>query len=131
MTLSTRDEKSIQALVTALSRQSEPLPANLQAQLQAIGQNLGNRAVELPTVAASLPRLSSAYQEALSKPQPDAGNTAAKLVSSSSQDDGTQLVERAAEIFTSSDPVQAAQEQNTRSFGQIASNPFRRFFRKG
>lgn len=60
MSLNIQQSNQIQALLTA-SQQDEPLPANLQAQLQSIGQNLENRAMEIPTITASLLRLSNAY----------------------------------------------------------------------
>lgn len=64
-----QQEKILTAFVTALAHQDESLPLGLQKQLNAIGQNLEARVVELPTIAASLPSLNQAYQAALSDTQ--------------------------------------------------------------
>ena len=106
------------------------MPVRLQAQLFAFGQYLVARIVELPTSAASLPNLDKAYQTALADAQTDAGEQGATLVSTS-QDHSSKLHERAAQIFTDPDPVQAAQRNLPGKFGQIASNPLKRFFGKG
>ncbi|MBE9078789.1 hypothetical protein IQ241_16040 [Romeria aff. gracilis LEGE 07310] len=125
-----QQEKSLTAFITALSQQDESLPDSLRAQLQAIGQNLENRAMELPAIAASLPRLNQAYQQALTATQTDVDKSAA-FVSSPSQDPGDALRDRAAKIFTDPDPVQAAQKSQTRGLRQVASNPLKRFFGRG
>ena len=131
MTFNSQQEKSLDAFVTALSQQDESLPASLQAQLQAIGQNLEGRVVELPAIAASLPSLNNAYQAALADAQTDQGKQGATFVSVTNKDRGTSIGDRAAKILTDSDPVQAAQRSTSRSVGQIASNPLKRFFRRG
>ncbi len=129
MAFNSQQEKSIAAFVTALGQQEESLPTGLQAQLQAIGQNLEGRISEIPVIAASLPSLNQSYQAALadttdSKP-------GATLVSSTNQEHSAKVVEQAAQIFTDADPVQAAQRSTSRSFGQVASNPLKRFFGRG
>ena len=116
--------------MTALGRLDESLPLGLQQQLHAIGQNLEARIVELPTIAATLPSLNQAYQTALADAQMDEGEQGAMLVSTS-QDHSSQLRDRAAQIFTAPDPVQAAQRNLPGRFGQVASNPFKRFFGRG
>ena len=136
--LNPQNEKILVAFMTALGRQEESLPLGLQQQLHAIGQNLEARIVELPTIAASLPSLNQAYQTALADAQMDEGEQGATLVSTS-QDRSSQLRdnpngmlrERAAQIFTAPDPVQAAQRNLPGRFGQVASNPFKRFFGRG
>ncbi|MEO1298097.1 MAG: hypothetical protein AAFW75_20420 [Cyanobacteria bacterium J06636_16] len=100
-------EKSLKAFLTALAQQDESLPPGLQKQLHTIGQNLENRVVELPTIAASLPGLSMSYQAALTDVETNAGESGAMLVSTD-QDESTQLRDRAAQIFTNSDSVKAA-----------------------
>ncbi len=130
MSLNPQQEKILKAFVTALAHQDESLPAGLQKQLNAIGQNLEARVVELPTIAASLPSLNQAYQVALSDTQTDKGEHGAILVSTS-QDRSAKLREHAAQILTDSDPVQAAQRSQYRGDGQIATNPLKRFFGRG
>ena len=128
--LNPQNEKILVAFMTALGRQDESLPLVLQQQLHAIGLNLEARIVELPTIAASLPSLNQAYQTALADAQMDEGEQGARLVSTD-QDHSSQLRERAAKIFTAPDPVQAAQRNLPGRFGQVASNPFKRFFGRG
>jgi len=128
--LNPQHEEMLAAFVTALGRQDESLPSGLQQQLHAIGQNLEARIVELPTIAASLPSLNQAYQAALADGPTDEGKQGATLVSTN-QDYSTKLRDRAAQIFTAPDPVQAAQRNLSRSLGQVASNPFKRFFGRG
>ncbi|HEY9748684.1 MAG TPA: hypothetical protein V6C63_08400 [Allocoleopsis sp.] len=128
--LNPQNEKILVAFMTALGRQDESLPLGLQQQLHAIGQNLEARIVELPTIAASLPNLNQAYQTALADAQMDEGEQGATLVSTN-QDHSSQLRDRAAQIFTAPDPVQAAQRNLPGRFGQVASNPFKRFFGRG
>jgi hypothetical protein len=128
--LNPQNEKILVAFMTALGRQEESLPLGLQQQLHAIGQNLEARIVELPTIAASLPNLHQAYQTALADAQMDEGEQGARLVSTN-QDHSSQLRDRAAQIFTDPDPVQAAQRNLPGRFGQVASNPFKRFFGRG
>ncbi|HEY9651814.1 MAG TPA: hypothetical protein V6C95_14200 [Coleofasciculaceae cyanobacterium] len=137
-TLNTQNEKILVAFMTALGRQDESLPLGLQQQLHAIGQNLEARIVELPTIAASLPSLNQAYQTALADAQMDESEQGATLVSTN-QDHSSQLRnnpngmlrDRAVKIFTAPDPVQAAQRNLPGRFGQLASNPFKRFFGRG
>lgn len=124
-----QQEKSIKALMTALGQQEESLPTGVQKQLYAIGENLEARAVEIPAIAASLPRLSNAYQSALQDAAEEP--SAATLVSTGDRDDSSELVERAAKIFTDSDPVQAAQKNPLQTIGRIASNPIKRLFNRG
>jgi hypothetical protein len=128
--LNPQNEKILVAFMTALGRLDESLPSGLQQQLHAIGQNLEARIVELPTIAATLPSLNQAYQTALADAQMDEGEQGAMLVSTS-QDHSSQLRDRAAQIFTAPDPVQAAQRNLPGRFGQVASNPFKRFFGRG
>jgi monomeric isocitrate dehydrogenase len=78
-----QQEKILKAFVTALAQQDESLPLGLQKQLNAIGQNLEARIVELPTIAASLPSLNQAYQVALGDTLPDKGDPGATFVSTS------------------------------------------------
>ena len=124
--MTTSQEKSIDAFLTALSEQDESLPASLQAQLKAIGQNLQSRAVELPEIAASLPALNQAYQNALQSDSPQGATPV-----SYSPDDSSQLMDKAQQILTADDPVQAAQRKHGNAFKQIASNPIKRLFRRG
>lgn len=128
--LTTEQEKILTAFVTALAQQEESLPLGLQKQLQAIGQNLEARVVELPVIAASLPNLNHAYQGTLADTRTDQGEQGATLVSTN-QDHSTKLRERAIQILTDSDPVQAAQRHQSRGLGKIASNPLKRFFSRG
>lgn len=128
--LNSQNDKILLAFITALGRQDESLPSALQHQLHAIGQNLEARIVELPTIAANLPSLNQAYQTALADPQMDEGEQGATLVSTN-QDFSSQLRDRAIKIFTDPDPVQAAQRNLPGKFGQVASNPFKRFFGRG
>jgi len=130
MSLNPQQEKILKAFVSALEKQDESLPLTLQKQLNAIGQNLEGRVVELPTIAASLPSLNQAYQVALSDTQTDKGSQSATLVSMN-QDHSTKISEHAAQILTDSDPVQAAQRNQYRGLGQIATNPLKRFFGRG
>lgn len=124
--LNSQNEKILVAFMTALGQQDQSLPLGLQQQLHAIGQNLDARIVELPAIAASLPNLDKAYQTALA----DAGEQGARLVSTS-QDHNSKIHERAVQIFTDPDPVQAAQRNLPGKFGQVASNPLKRFFGRG
>jgi hypothetical protein len=128
--LNSQHEKTLMAFMTALGQQDESLPSGLQQQLHAIGQNLEARISELPTIAASLPNLNKAYETALADAQTDAGKQGATLVSTSG-DHSSKLRERAVQIFTAPDPVQAAQRNLPGKFGQIASNPLKRFFGRG
>jgi len=130
MSLNPQQEKILTAFVTALSQQEESLPLGLQKQLNAIGQSLEARIVELPTIAASLPSLNQAYQIALSDTQTDKGEQGVTFVSTN-QDHSAKLREHAAQILTDSDPVQAAQRNQRRGLGQIATNPLKRFFGRG
>lgn len=128
--LDSHQSNSISAFITALSQQDESLPSGLQQQLHAIGQNLENRAVELPVIAASLPDLNKAYQSALADIQNGDGQQGATLVSTN-QDDNAKLYDQATQVFTASDSVKAAQNSLPRNLGQIASNPLKRFFGRG
>jgi hypothetical protein len=128
--LNHQQENSLAAFLTALAQQDESLPMGLQNQLHAIGQNLEARLVELPVIAASLPKLNQSYQAALADTPTDEGNQGAKLVSTN-QEHSVNLFERALQVFTDPDPVQAAQRTLPRGLGQIASNPLKRFFGKG
>ena len=83
--------------------------------------------MELPVIAASLPKLNQAYQAALSSAQAE-GEQGAVLVSTN-QDHSAKLLEHAVEIFTNSDPVHAAQRNQSR--GLLASNPLKHLFRRG
>jgi hypothetical protein len=130
MSLNPQQEKILTAFVTALAHQDESLPLGLQKQLNAIGQNLSARVVELPTIAASLPSLNQAYQVALEDTLPDKGDHGATFVSTS-QDRSALLDEHAAQILTDSDSVQAAKRSQYRGLGQIATNPLKRFFGRG
>ncbi len=130
MSLNPQQEKILNAFVTALAHQDKSLPLDLQKQLNAIGQNLEARVVELPTIAAYLPSLNQAYQVALSDTQTDKGDHGATLVSTS-QDHSAKISEHAAQILTDSDPVQAARRNQSRGLGQIATNPLKRFFGRG
>lgn len=127
-TLNPQQEKSLTAFITALGRQDDPLPEGLQKQLHAIGQNLETRSLELPAIAASLPNLNQAYQTALSDTHADA--PAATFASSPSQSDSDKSFDRAVDILTADDPVQAAKRSRT-PLGQIASNPLKRLFGRG
>lgn len=128
--LNPQQTKTLAAFVTALSQQDESLPLGLQKQLHAIGQNLDARVAELPGIAASLPSLDRAYQAALVNAQTDQGGQGATLVSTHA-DYGTKIRDRAVQIFTDSDPVQAAQRDQRQGIGQIAANPLKRLFRRG
>jgi hypothetical protein len=128
--LNSQHEKTLVAFMTALGQQDESLPSGLQQQLHAIGQNLEARISELPTIAASLPNLNKAYETALADAQTDAGEGGATLVSTSG-DHSSKLHERAVQIFTAPDPVQAAQRNLPGRFGQVALNPLKRFFGRG
>lgn len=130
MSLNPQQEKILTAFLTALGQQDESLPVGLQKQLNAIGQSLEARIVELPTIAASLPSLNQAYQIALSDTQTDKGEQGATFVSTN-QDRSAKLREQAAQILSDSDPVQAAQRNQRRGLGQIATNPLKRFFGRG
>ncbi|MGB3789649.1 MAG: hypothetical protein WA949_16685 [Phormidesmis sp.] len=131
MAINEQQEKSLTAFLSALSEQDESLPAGLQAQLSAIGQNLEGRVMELTAIAASIPSLNQAYQTALSDVQTGDSEPKATLVSSTGRERSTDITERAAQIFTDADPVQAAKKKMSRSVGQIASNPLKRFFGRG
>ena len=126
-----QQEKNLTAFLTALSEQEGSLPAGLQAQLTAIGQNLDGRVMELPAIAASIPSLNQAYQAALSDVNSGDNEPKATLVSSNNRERDTSIVERAAQILTDADPVKAAKKKMSPSIGQIASNPFKRLFRRG
>lgn len=126
--LNTQQEKILTAFITALAQQDESLPQGLQQQLYSIAQNLEARTVELPVVAASLPSLNQAYQSALANAQTEAEG--ATLVSTNS-DHSAKLRDRAVQILTDSDPVQAAQRHQSHGLGLIASNPLKRFFGRG
>lgn len=126
-----QQEKSLIAFITALGQQEESLPPALQAQLHSIGQNLDSRVVELPTIAASLPNLQKAYQEALNHAQSETDDSRAVLVSRSNSDRSSELRDRAIAILTDSNPVGAAQKSKFGSRGQIASNPLKRLFGRG
>ncbi|WP_416669244.1 hypothetical protein [Egbenema bharatensis] len=128
--LNTQQENILTAFVTALAQQDESLPQGLQTQLHAIGQNLEARIVELPAIAASLPNLNQAYQSALANAQTHPADQGATLVSTN-QDQNSKLRDRAVQILTDSDPVQAAQRSQSRGLGQIASNPIKRIFGRG
>jgi hypothetical protein len=128
--LNPQQENSLAAFLTALTQQDESLPLGLQNQLHAMGQNLQARLVELPVIAASLPKLNQSYQAALADTASDKGNQGAQLVSTN-QDHSVNLFERAVQVFTDPDPVQAAQQTLPRGLGQIASNPLKRFFGRG
>ncbi|KAI9132293.1 hypothetical protein [Acaryochloris sp. CCMEE 5410] len=129
--LTLQQEQTLTAFITALSQQTESLPTALQAQLQSIGHNLENRVMELRVIAASLPSLDQAYRKALAE-QPQTGDEPrATLVSSLAQDDSAEYLDYAVHILTGSDPVQAAQQDSSNLSGQIASNPLKRFFRRG
>lgn len=128
--LNPQQEKLLTAFLNALAQQNESLPEGLQKQLHAIGQNLEARIAELPAIAASLPSLNQAYQAALADTQTDEGEQSATLVSTNPDHSG-KLRDRAAQILTDSDPVQAAQRNRSSGLGQIASNPLKRLFRRG
>ena len=131
MTFNSQQEKSLEAFITALSQQDDALPAGLQAQLQAIGQNLESRVMELPGIAASLPNLNNAYQAALADAQSDQEESGATFVSTASKDSSSKMGDRAAKILADPNPVEAAQRKISPSIGQIASNPLKRFFGRG
>ncbi|MGF1535703.1 MAG: hypothetical protein ACFB4J_04310 [Elainellaceae cyanobacterium] len=128
MPLTQDTANSITAFIDALAQQDNALPEGLQKQLHAIGQNLNNRAIELPVIAASLPALNQAYQKALASPPSD---NQATLVSATNQSPSDELLERASEVFTDPNPVQAAQRKQSSPFGQMASNPLKRLFNRG
>lgn len=123
--LNSQQEKSLAAFIEALSQQDESLPQGLQQQLHAIGQNLDARAIEIPGIAASLPSLNQAYQNALANVQEE--DQGATLISTN-QGNSNKIRDRAAQIFTDPNPVQAAQRSQSRGIGQIASNPLKRLF---
>ncbi|PSN10620.1 hypothetical protein C7293_27375 [filamentous cyanobacterium CCT1] len=127
-TLNPQQEKTVTAFITALGRQDSALPEGLQKQLHAIGQSLETRILELPAIAASLPSLNQAYQTAMSDAQADAPS--ATFVSNTNQSDSDKQFDRAVDILTADDPVQAAKRSRT-PIGQIASNPLKRFFGRG
>ena len=127
--LTPQQENSLAAFITALAQQETALPPTLTNQLQAIGHSLGGRIVELPTIAASLPDLNQAYQAALVEERSEE-NEGATLVSNDS-DDSARLYEKAVEIFTAADPVEAAQQNVSPSLGRIVSAPFKRLFGNG
>lgn len=118
---------SLNAFITALAQQESALPEGIQKQLHAIGQNLEARLIELPVVAASLPSLNQAYQQALASSPEEEGAT---LVSNTDQSPSDRLLERSAEVLTSPDPVEAAQRQQRGFIGQVATNPLKRLFGK-
>ncbi|MBD1914614.1 MULTISPECIES: hypothetical protein [Cyanophyceae] len=129
-TLNSQQEKTLTAFITALGQQDNALPEGLQKQLHAIGQNLEARILELPAIAASLPNLNQAYQTALSDTQGNTGTPAATFASSTNQSDSDKQFNRAVDILTADDPVQAARRSKA-SLGQIASNPLKRLFSRG
>jgi len=131
MAISEQQEKELTAFLTALSEQEESLPGGLQAQLTAIGQNIENRVMELPAIASSIPSLSKAYQDALSDVKSGDDEPKATLVSSTGRERETSISERAAQILTDADSVQAAKKKMARSSRVIASNPLKRFFGRG
>ncbi|MBE9160243.1 hypothetical protein IQ265_25975 [Nodosilinea sp. LEGE 06152] len=126
--LNPQQEKTLTAFITALGRQDSALPEGLQKQLHAIGQSLETRILELPAIAASLPNLNQAYQTALSDTQAEA--PAATFASSTNRSDSDKQFDRAVDILTADDPVQAAKRSRT-PIGQIASNPLKRLFGRG
>jgi hypothetical protein len=129
--LNNQQEQVLTAFLTALAQQDESLPEGLQKQLHAIGQNLEARIAELPAMAASLPSLNQAYQAALVEAQTNSTDAGVTFVSTNSDQDA-KLRDRAVQILTDSDPVQAAQRSRSRGLGtQIASNPLKRFFGRG
>jgi hypothetical protein len=128
--LSSQQESILTAFLTALAQQDESLPLGLQQQLHAIGQNLEARVVELPVIAASLPSFNQSYQAALADAQANIGEQGTTLVSTN-QDHSAKLHDRAVQILTDSDSVQAAQRTLPRGLGQIASNPLKRLFGRG
>lgn len=123
-----QQEKSLNAFLIALSQQDESLPEGLQKQLHAIGQNLENRVVEIPVIAASIPSLDRAYRAALADNQEDE-QVATPI--STNQDQSTKFRERAVQILTDSDSVRAAQKKVHRGRVQTASNPLKRLFNLG
>lgn len=128
--LTSQQEKELTAFLSALAGQDESLPVGLQKQLHAIGQNLAARVVELPVIAASLPRLNQSYQAALADAQPPEDQPSTTLVSAQ-ENSGAKLRERAVQIFTDPDPVQAAQRRPSPSSGPMVSNPLKRLFGRG
>ncbi|MGB3613770.1 MAG: hypothetical protein WBA10_08255 [Elainellaceae cyanobacterium] len=128
MPFNQQQEHSLDAFIAALAEQDNALPEGLQKQLHAIGQNLENRIIELPVIAASLPDLNQAYHQFLAE---ESGQDQATLVSATNQSPSEKLLERAAKIFTDPDPVQAAQRTRTSVIGQFASNPLKRLFGRG
>lgn len=126
-------EQTLTAFMAALSHQTNSLPSALQGQLQSIGHNLENRVMELPVVAASIPSLDQSYREALANLRASEGrpNIDVKFVSTLTQEQNTKLNENAAQILTAPDSVKAAQDKLVQRSGQMASNPLKRFFRRG
>jgi hypothetical protein len=115
-TLTPNQTQTLTAFVVALGQQTEPLPAGLQAQLPAIGQNLANRIVELPAIASSLPNLDKAFRTALADLQAKAAessNAAQPPATSSAVDQklGSEIYENAVAILTDPNSVGAAQTQ--------------------
>ncbi len=131
MAISEQQEKELTAFMTALSEQEESLPSGLQAQLTAIGQNIESRVMELPAIASSIPSLNQAYQAALSDVKAGNSEPKATLVSATGRERETSISERAAQIFTDADSVQAAKKKMARSPRIIASNPLKRLFGRG
>lgn len=131
--LNSQQKKNLEAFVIALGQQSESLPTGLQQQLHAIGQNLENRVMELQAIAASLPELNRAYQEALADTQTiqEEDGQMATFVASTKPTRSSRLQERAVEILTAPDPVQAAQKNMPQVLDRVASNPLKRLFRRG
>ncbi len=125
--LNPQQAKILTAFVTALAQQDESLPQGLQQQLNAIGQNLEARIVELPVIAASLPKLHQAYEAALADTQLE-GEQGAKLVSTD-RDESAKFLDQSVKILTDADPVQAAKHHKSK--GIIASNPLKKLFRWG
>ncbi len=113
ISLTPNQSQLLTAFLLALSKQTNALPAGLQAQLPAIGLNLANRIVELPAIAASIPGLEQDYRAILAKlqGQETEQNKGVTLVSATSTapKHNTEISTRAVEILTDPDPVKAAQ----------------------
>lgn len=131
MAISEQQEKELTAFLTALSEQEESLPGGLQAQLSAIGQNIEGRVMELTAIAASTPSFNQAYQAALSEINAGESEAKATLVSSTGRKQDADITQKAAQILTDADSVQAAKKQMSRPSRMIASNPLKRLFGRG
>jgi hypothetical protein len=125
-------EDTLKAFVMALSQQTEPLPAVLQAQLKAIGLNLPNRVIELEAIAASLPSLKRAYDAAMAELRAIAAQRGKGVppapFTPADHKQNTELSNSAVQIFTDPDPVQAAQKI-TKAASQ-GKNLFQRLLRR-